>query len=423
MPTVSCGLYRWLFSSRATLEDFADRLSHFWTFGLLLVLASVISWKQGYNEPMRCWTPKDYSTSMTAFVNDVCWNSHIIVHPRDLQKSMEQLQMKAVPHRFPDTSLPIIGYHQLDSRDVLLWKMSSTRTLYQWIPVLLCLQALLFKVPNLLMYILHSYSGMSFEKIAGLTRGYENLNLHERCLLCQQIGNRIYSWCRQFKHCLPWRLLTILWLFVKFLYCANIIAQLCLVDAMLRTTDPPHDNSTSYGDIIGGNIFQNNATVWKTSPAFPRRVLCGLEIQQMSTIYQHVIECTIPLNTFTEFAYMLIWVWFVVVAVVTCLSLLVWMPKTLIPVFRRRYISKSLEFATDTDVRNNPPGDIRKFCDLVGEDGVMILKLIGVNSSELVVCDVVCSMWRMQTAEVSSQPEEAQRTVPRKPTPVYDHLT
>lgn len=423
MPTVSCGLYRCLFSSRATLEDFADRLNHFWTFTLLLIVACVISWKQGYNQPIRCWTPVEYTTTMTAFVDDVCWNSYTIVHPSDLQKAMRDLGIKSVPYKIPDTSLPIVGYFQLDESDYLLWTMSAKRTVYQWITVLLCFQALLFKAPNIIMYILHGYSGMNFDKLAGLTRGYENLNLHERALLCRQIGNRLYSWCKQFKHCLPWRWLTILWLLVKFLYCANIIVQLCLVDAMLKTSDPPLDNSTSYGDVIESNVLHNNASLWKSSPAFPRRVLCGFEIQQMSAVYKHSIECTLPLNAFTEFTYMLMWVWLIFVAVVTCLSLLIWLPRTLIPIFRKRYITKALEYASDTNLGSNGKADIGKFCDLIGEDGVMILKLIGANSSDLVVSDVVCSMWRMQTAEVSAQPEESQRNNSRNPPPVYDHLT
>lgn len=41
----------------------------------------------------------------------------------------------------------------------------------------------------------------------------------------------------------------------------------------------------------------------------------------------------------------------------------------------------------------NSPGNFNKFCDVIGEDGVMVLKLIGANSSDLVVRDVVCNMW------------------------------
>lgn len=38
------------------------------------------------------------------------------------------------------------------------------------------------------------------------------------------------------------------------------------------------------------------------------------------------------------------------------------------------------------------PADFDKLCGVIGEDGVMLLKLVGSNSSELAVRDVVCGM-------------------------------
>ena len=39
------------------------------------------------------------------------------------------------------------------------------------------------------------------------------------------------------------------------------------------------------------------------------------------------------------------------------------------------------------------PTKVDRFSGMVGEDGVMMLKLTGANSSELIVQDVVCNMW------------------------------
>lgn len=344
MPTVSHGLFKWLFWRGATLEDLADRINHFWTFGLLLLFACIVSWKQGYNRPINCWVPAQFTDAMTRYTEETCWNSYFIVYPQDLEKAEEEiLEMSNITinsgYRFrhvDDALIPFVTSKKIGINDDLLTKMSTTRTVYQWLPIILCFQAFLFKLPNILMYILHSYSGISFEKIAGLTSGYQNMNHQERGVICKQIARYVFNWCGLFGNWLPWRLLTLLWLLVKVLYCVNIVAQMCLVDTLLKTTDPPVDNSTSYGDIVGRNLFENNATLWKTSPSFPRVVFCDFNIRQLMNIHFFAVQCNLSANYFNEFIYMFLWVWLLFVAVVTCLSLVTWSLRIIVPIFRNR---------------------------------------------------------------------------------------
>lgn len=63
--------------------------------------------------------------------------------------------------------------------------------------------------------------------------------------------------------------------------------------------------------------------------------------------------------------------------------------------FTYRYIARAFEAAEGFEVHAHSPANFNKFCETVGEDGVMVLKLIGANSSELVVRDVVCNMWTL----------------------------
>ena len=341
MPTVSRGLYKWMIGRGSTLEDLADRLNHFWTFGLLLLLACIISWKQGYNKAINCWAPAEFTDSMVRYMEETCWNSYFIVYPRDEEKAEEEImEMFNVSFKkyfaLEHFSFPRVHSEPVEITDSLKQKMSTTRTLYQWLPIILCFQALLFKLPNLLMYIFHGYSGLSFDKISGLTFGYKNLNLQERDILGRRIARYLINWCGQCGTWLPWRLLSVLWLLVKILYCVNIITQMSLIDSLLKTTDIPIDNSTSYGDVISQNLNENNATLWKMSPAFPRAVLCDLSIRQFANIHRYTVQCNLTANYFNEYVYMFIWMWLLFVAVVTCLSLVTWILKTIIPIFRKR---------------------------------------------------------------------------------------
>ncbi|WAR05547.1 hypothetical protein MAR_020916 [Mya arenaria] len=61
-----------------------------------------------------------------------------------------------------------------------------------------------------------------------------------------------------------------------------------------------------------------------------------------------------------------------------------------------RYLTNALELCEEINLNEYPSGDIDRFCSVIGEDGVMTLKLLSANSSELLVKDVVCHMWKMQ---------------------------
>ena len=321
MPTVGRGLFRWLFCSGARLEDFADRLNHIWTFGLLLVLGAIISWKHGYQDPISCWCPSEFPGSTVRYTHQKCWHSYYIQEPDGDTDVIGLVNF----------GLPVVRQEIPEDE-----KHNYTITYYQWVPVVLCLQALLFKLPNIILYIFHGFSGVDFDKISGLTSGYENLNLAERSNLSSQIARYIYRWCKMFPRGFPWRLLTFTWLLVKVIYCVNIIIQMVYIDKFLKTTNEPYDNSTSYGDAVYDNIARNNATVWKMSPVFPQKIMCEFAVRQIRNIQRWAVQCDLNANRFSELAYMFLWVWLLFVAFVTILSFVVWVIMTLMPIGRER---------------------------------------------------------------------------------------
>lgn len=333
MPSVSRGLYRWLFQRSAVLEDFADRLSHFWTVGLLLLLACIISWRQTYTSPIACWCPAEFTQTMDVYTHSYCWNSYAIQYQENVEQAMKDFNVSGFEREdLRTTRLPLVSQFRYEDH---LERKATTTTLYQWLPLILCFQALLFKLPNIVLYTFHGFSGISFDKIAGLTAGYDNLNLVERQQLGRQISRYIYRWCKRFNSCPPCRLLTLLWLLVKILYLVNVIVQLSTLNTYI-TPGPPLENKTSYGDSIQNNMFENNASIWKESPVFPRFIMCQFNIFRFRNIYHYVVMCSLPANDFNERAYMFLWVWMMFVTIVTSVSLAVWLLKTLLPFMRKR---------------------------------------------------------------------------------------
>ena len=337
MPTISTKVYRWLYQKPALLEDFADRLNHVWTVGLLLFLACAITVKQSYNKPIVCSCPIQLGDAMAQYTESVCWNSYAIHYPENRDAAAHRLNITRAAQfrfRYSEFALPVVSPDVLDNS--LLTKAATTTTLYQWISLILCFQALLFKLPSIVMYVLQGYTGISFDKIHGLTIGYERMSLDERKALGQQIGRYILRWCRRFGGFPPWRLLTVLWLFVKILFCVNVVVQVRVLNSFV-VPGQPLENSTFYGDSISEDLTEDNATLWKESPVLPRFVMCIFDTYLYGTTPDtYKIKCHLPGNVFNEQALMLLWVWLVFVAVVTFTSLIVWLIKILVPVLRKR---------------------------------------------------------------------------------------
>jgi len=54
-------------------DDVADRLSHLYTTGILVVFSIVVSSKQYVGDPINCWVPAHFSGSHEEYANSFCW--------------------------------------------------------------------------------------------------------------------------------------------------------------------------------------------------------------------------------------------------------------------------------------------------------------------------------------------------------------
>lgn len=77
-----------------------------------------------------------------------------------------------------------------------------------------------------------------------------------------------------------------------------------------------------------------------------------------------------------------------------------------------RYIARALETVEGFDPANCSPSEFSRFCGLIGEDGVMTLKLTAANSSELLVRDVICNMFNQWRGKDGMVPKVEEGTYP-----------
>ena len=116
-------------------DSLTDRCSHSFTVTLLLVFSLVVSAKQYVGDPINCWVPPHFSDSddlpnYENYVNSYCWI-----------KNTYYLPFKShIPKEFESGKREMITY-------------------YQWVPLVLLVQALVFYIPCMVWRTFNARSG------------------------------------------------------------------------------------------------------------------------------------------------------------------------------------------------------------------------------------------------------------------------
>ena len=290
-------------------------------------------------------------------------------------------------------------------------------TYYQWVPVMLLIQALLFYVPCIFWRLLNSQSGINIDRIVSLASNaqYENPEIRirtiryvvrhiDRCLDTQRESR--HRCCVKLRYVLSTKLsilcgrrygnyLLSVYFMLKALYITNAIGQLFILNAFL---------STDY-NLYGFQVLRDliSGVDWSESPRFPRVTMCDFEIRQMTNTHRYSVQCVLPINLFNEKIYIFLWFWLVFVSFLTCSSLASWVWHMMFPTSRIHYVRKFLKIMDR--LRSGPDKKlcVRFVMDFLRHDGVFTLRLVGKNSSDIVVAEIVSGLWDIYRSKKSIQ--------------------
>ncbi|CAG2187889.1 inx [Mytilus edulis] len=128
--------------------SWSDRLNTSWTCGLFLLL-SIVTWLRQYVGPNAvCVTPETSAEQLNKYFDNTCWLSRQIL-----------LQHDVIPFHNRDVkTLPLI---QNENRRF----ENMSRSLYQWVPVILVLQAIVFRIPYIFVKVCDDLFGIRFSRI------------------------------------------------------------------------------------------------------------------------------------------------------------------------------------------------------------------------------------------------------------------
>ncbi|XP_067940714.1 innexin unc-7-like [Watersipora subatra] len=349
-------------------DDMYDRLSNRWSVGLIIAFALLISSSSYIGDPIDCYEPQEFEDNWIEYMDNICWIANTYYVPWN----------ESIPN--PDQP-----YKQ-------------ELQYYQWVPIILTIQAALFLVPAAFWNMVAQHSGYGIKDIVKSCRDMEMIEPEKRD---ETIAFLASNMIRFINYRQPYKsrkspmgkrygnFVFIMYLFSKCLYIINAIIQIFLLDYIL-------------GD--GYHIFGYQALVnmlwkveWNVSPMFPRITLCSFEIRRLgSNIHRYTVQCLLSVNLFNEKVYMIIWWWLIFVAGMSILGLLLWLANATSPGAQRTYVRKYLKIM---GLGGNREDEVEEFTNFLRLDGVFTLRQIAKNTNDAVCGEVVKALWEKYQKE------------------------
>ena len=355
-----------------------------------MVFAAIVTMKTYVREdPVTCWCPKEFTDSWRDYTNSYCWISNTYYLPMGEDVPRNHVRRKKIN--------PIIYY--------------------QWVPVILMFQALLFYLPIAMWRNLNDKTGMDVNDVVETAEKYEDardsetkekainylvMQMHRSLDLLKKPA-RFTGCCKE--GCAPnckWILthvmccmsqktfgnyIVILYFVTKLLFLINIVSQIFMLNWFLG------NDFTMYGiDVI--RMWVQKAE-WRESRRFPRVTLCDIDIRRVGDVHRYTFQCVLPINLFNERIYLFIWFWFLAMSVITLFGIIMWALRFLVGFHRRRYILHHLKAtgSYSAELKEDQLALDGFIKDYLQPDGFLVLRLVDINTNKVTMNDFLARLW------------------------------
>ncbi|KRY47427.1 Innexin unc-9, partial [Trichinella britovi] len=364
-------------------DDFTDRLNYYYTTLFLLFMSILVSAKQYVGSPIHCWVPAQFRGGWEEYAESYCFiqNTYFLPFGKD------------VPSDIIERDYRKIGY-------------------YQWVPVVLALQAALFYMPNLIWKMMSYNTGIKLKSLLQYASSIPLTSSEERtetvnrlCLIVEDclnyqaskrnvISKILCFYCRQTSSCY----LTFCYLLMKLLYLINVCGQFLILNDFLST------KYTFWGLQILMDIAQGRD--WNTSGHFPRVTFCDFEVRELGNSHRHTVQCVLMINMFNEKIYLFFWFWFLFLGIITGVNLMYWVSSFVSRTYKEDLVRHKLRLTIDFKDRLFERRLTQQFIrDALHPDGLLIMRFIGTHAGELISSEMMGKMFRdyMKRSQMSHQ--------------------
>ena len=284
-------LSRSLIKIDSNKDFFSDQIHYQVTFTILIISAIASTSLQFYADPIQCIQPAQFTDGYTSFARTICWLNNTYFYPQTYLR-VPLNKTKRVEH---------------------------TLRYYQWLPFVYLIQAFLFLFPHLIWISFYKRNGLNPGVLINQGKKFDKnpqipqriAREIERYLMCKQLA--MYKKKLLLQRSLhqpspdtplilpniPFRVryrsyyLVTLYLFIKILYLANIILQVCILNVILAIGN--------YGFIQFG--YDTLKYLFRTSlreritklsyehqQLFPFVTLCDFNIRELGQDHFYTIE-------------------------------------------------------------------------------------------------------------------------------------
>lgn len=338
---------------------------------VLVVFAIGITTRHVVGVTIKCWCPAELRRFQVEYVDSYCWVSNTYY----------------VPFKGP------IPQDPLDREQEEL-------PYYQWVPIILIFQAFLFYLPRWIWKNVCPRSGINIKKLIGMADQALYSTPDDQSDIIWNLASYMDKWIefRDFNSSrgiiLKKKLnnaginrgnfLTALFFFIGILYSAISILQFYFLDVVLKS-----DFRTLGIDFISSMLKHEER---QSMARFPRVTFCDLLIRQMANVQRWTVQCSLPINLFNEKIFLIIWFMLVVGCAVNTSYMLCNVYSFFISTWRYDHIKKYLMLNNPENFRENEQS--KKFVEkYLKSDGVLVLWLLGHNSSDIIVMDLIQELW------------------------------
>ncbi|CAD6190507.1 unnamed protein product [Caenorhabditis auriculariae] len=376
-------------------NDVVDRLSYQYTALLVAIGALTLAATQYVGKPIQCWVPAQFTGAWEKYAETYCFIKGSYFVPNDEHPDED----------FVARDEAVVGY-------------------YQWVPLMLAVQAFMFYFPCFLWQAFNPSSGINVKDVLeSAAKVKKNVRTSEREKEVSKAASHLIEALelqRELKTDAGFiskmrksgNFLSTLYLFTKVLYLVNIFWQFHIFAVFL--------NTSNY--FWGWDTFMNitSGIQWDQTGFFPRVTMCDFTVRVLGALHRWTVQCVLMINMFTEKIYVFFWFWFLLVGVITTLSLVYWIFALASKSSRRQFVSKYLRCMNLVSLHPNKEENryIDSFVNnFVTGDGVFLLRLIQTNGGDLLVSEIVASLFReymkRHDREVFGDSPDTTATMPR----------
>lgn len=363
------------FSEHEYIDDGFDRANRVYAPVVLMVFASLLALIQFLGDPIQCTNVNVDAKVDDDYLKAYCW-----------VKGTYTLTLNEKTGKLDDSSR-LLDY-------------------YQWVSVVLAVQACSFHLPYLFWVSFSSGSGLNLPSL--MKGAFEMTKVHEdaskREGYCQEVAYLMNAYFKRniTKSKKSWKAktlhnLTACYFLSKVFYITNIALQLWLVNSFLEF------GLSEYAFKSLGNLLSRQK--WKPSPVFPLLSVCRFfnNIKDFKDAKDKdgkdkdkgdkEVLCSLPLNLYNDKVFCSVVLMLVLMLILMLASLVVWTVRFVAPSQREALVVNIL--------RKHDQSKVDRFIgSYLRTDGILVMKLIRMNLGVNTATEIVESLFQRFATEL-----------------------